>query len=83
MEELLSISGFIIRLIEGMGIDRNVGGGPDGLIVEDDKGIRVVENKKMEELIERISSKDAFSIVSESFNNIVRNEVTKKSGKGK
>ena len=52
LEELLTVCGFIIRLIEVMGIDRNVGG-LDAVIIEDERGIQEVSSEKLKRIVEK------------------------------
>lgn len=64
-----------------MGIDRNVGGGPDAIMVKDDEGIKIMKEKEVDELISNISKEKAFSVVSEAFKDLVKKAIKGKSEK--
>lgn len=77
LERLVAVGGFIIRVIEGSGIDRNVGGGVDAIIIRDNKGIEMIEKKRINELIQKISKEDAFSMVSKAFKDLISESLFK------
>lgn len=76
LEDLVGVGGFIITLIEGMGIDRNVGGGVDAIKIMDEGGIEQVENSEMLKLLEGVSADDAFKSVSSLFKKVVSSKLT-------
>lgn len=76
IEDLVVVGGFIITLIEGMGIDRNVGGGVDAIKIRDEGGIETVDKSEMMKLLEGVSADDVFKSVSSIFKQLVRSKLT-------
>jgi 20S proteasome alpha/beta subunit len=75
LEKLLATSGFVIRLIEAMGIDRNVGGGLEAIVVKDGEGIQVLPNQKIEELMKKTEKEHILKTTSEVFKNLIDREI--------
>jgi 20S proteasome alpha/beta subunit len=70
-ETLLKICGFIILLIEGMGIDRNVGGTPQGIILRNNERVEVISSDEMEKKLKNLSKEEIFEECKKGFYDII------------
>ncbi len=69
--QLLAVAGFVVLLIEGLGIDTNVGFYPEGVVCSDTEGVAVIKQKKMEAILGRLSEREAFQSISKSVKSVM------------
>ena len=80
VEELVGIAGCIVLLIDGMGIDRNVGGKPTGIILKDNEQIHKLTDTEIISYVGKCNPKSVFTNVSANFSQAINKIIEKKKG---